>query len=39
VWTFSFTVNLARGNYALFAQGEDSYGVFGDLAALTLTVQ
>jgi uncharacterized delta-60 repeat protein len=39
VWTFSFTVNLAPGTYTLFAQTEDSYGVFGDLAALTLTVQ
>jgi hypothetical protein len=28
-----------RGNYTLFAQAEDSDGVFGDLAALTPTVQ
>jgi uncharacterized delta-60 repeat protein len=36
VWTLTFTVNLAPGGYTLFAQAEDSYGVFGDpiLAAL-----
>jgi uncharacterized delta-60 repeat protein len=39
VWTFSFTVSLAPGTYTLFAQAEDNYGVFGDLVALTLTVQ
>jgi uncharacterized delta-60 repeat protein len=39
VWTFSFTVNLAPGTYTLFAQAEDSDGVFGDLDALVLTVQ
>ena len=39
VWTFNYTVNLAPGTYTLFAQAEDSYGVFGDLAPLTLTVQ
>jgi uncharacterized delta-60 repeat protein len=39
VWTFTFTVNLAPGTYTLYAQAEDSYGVFGDLAALTLNVQ
>jgi uncharacterized delta-60 repeat protein len=39
VWTFSFTVNLAPGTYTLFAQATDSYGVLGDMAALTLTVQ
>jgi uncharacterized delta-60 repeat protein len=39
VWTFNYTVTLAPGTYTLFAQAEDSYGVFGDLAALTLTVQ
>jgi uncharacterized delta-60 repeat protein len=38
VWTFSFTVSLAPGTYTLFAQAEDSFGVFGDLAALTLQV-
>ena len=38
VWTFTFTVNLAPGTYTLFAQAEDSYGVFGDPLALTLTV-
>jgi hypothetical protein len=39
VWTFNYTVTLPRGSYTLFAQAEDSYGVFGDLAATTLTVQ
>jgi uncharacterized delta-60 repeat protein len=39
VWTLTFTVNLAPGSYTLFAQAEDSNGVFGDLFALTLTVQ
>jgi hypothetical protein len=39
VWTFTFTVNLAPGTYTLYAQAEDKYGVDGDLAPLTLTVQ
>jgi hypothetical protein len=39
VWTCTLTVNLAPGTYMLFAQAEDSYGVFGDPAALTLPVQ
>jgi uncharacterized delta-60 repeat protein len=39
VWTFTFTVNLAPGTYTLYAQAEDNYGVYGDLAPLTLTVQ
>jgi hypothetical protein len=39
VWTFAFTVGLAPGSYTLFAQAEDSFGVLGDLAGLTLTVQ
>ena len=38
VWSFTFTVTQASGSYTLFAQAEDSYGVFGDPAALTLTV-
>ena len=38
-WSLTFTVNLAPGSYTLFAQAEDSYGVFGDPLALTLTVQ
>jgi uncharacterized delta-60 repeat protein len=38
VWTFSFTVSLAPGTYTLFAQAEDSYGVFGDLCPLALQV-
>jgi uncharacterized delta-60 repeat protein len=39
VWTLTFTVNLASGTYALYAQAEDIYSVFGDPVALTLTVQ
>jgi uncharacterized delta-60 repeat protein len=39
VWTFDYTVNLAPGTYTLFAQAEDNYGIFGELFALTLTVQ
>jgi hypothetical protein len=39
LWTLTVTVNLAPGTYTLFAQAEDSYGVFGDPFALTLTVQ
>jgi uncharacterized delta-60 repeat protein len=39
VWAFTCTVNLAPGSYTLFAQAKDSYGVFGDPLALTLTVQ
>ena len=38
VWSYTFTVNLASRIYTLFAQAEDSYGDFGDPAALTLTV-
>jgi hypothetical protein len=41
-WTLSFspsTSGLTFGTYTLFAQAEDSYGVFGDPFALTLTVQ
>jgi hypothetical protein len=38
VWTLTFTVNLVPGTYTLFAQAEDSYGVFGDSVAITLTV-
>jgi uncharacterized delta-60 repeat protein len=39
VWSYTFTVNLTSGSYTLLAQAEDSYGVFGDPASLTLTVQ
>jgi uncharacterized delta-60 repeat protein len=39
VWTFTFTVNLSPGTYRLFAQVEDTYGVFGDPVSLALTVQ
>jgi hypothetical protein len=38
VWTLTFKVQLPPGTYTLFAQAEDSYGVFGDPIALTLTV-
>jgi len=37
-WTRTFTVNLAPGSYTLFAQAQDSDGVFGDPFALTLQV-
>jgi uncharacterized delta-60 repeat protein len=39
VWSYSFTVNQTTGSYTLFAQAEDSYGVFGDPFSLMLTVQ
>jgi uncharacterized delta-60 repeat protein len=42
VWTLSFspsTFSLTSGTYTLFAQAEDSYGVFSDPFALTLTIQ
>jgi uncharacterized delta-60 repeat protein len=42
VWTLSFspsTFSLTSGTYTLLAQDEDSYGVFSDPFALTLTVQ
>jgi uncharacterized delta-60 repeat protein len=38
VWTLTFTVNLAPGTYTLYAQAEDSYGIFGDPDLLTLQV-
>jgi uncharacterized delta-60 repeat protein len=39
VWTLTFTVTFAPGTYTIYGQAEDSYGVFGDPFALTLTVQ
>jgi hypothetical protein len=36
VWNLTFTVNLAPGSYTLFAQAQDSNGVFGDPLAATL---
>jgi uncharacterized delta-60 repeat protein len=42
VWTFTFSTSamgLTAGTYKLFAQAEDSDGVFSDPAALTLIVQ
>ena len=42
VWTFTFSTSvmgLTAGTYTLFAQAEDSDGIFSDPAALTLTVQ
>jgi len=40
VWTLASTntFGLSAGTYTLFAQAEDSYGVFGDPVAITLTV-
>jgi hypothetical protein len=38
VWTFTFTVNLTPGTYTLFAQAQDSDGVFGDPLAASLQV-
>jgi hypothetical protein len=35
----SFTANLASGTYTLYAQAEDSYGVFGDPLSFSLTMQ
>jgi uncharacterized delta-60 repeat protein len=41
VWTLTSAsaFGLTAGTYTLFAQAEDSYGVFGDPDAITLTVQ
>jgi uncharacterized delta-60 repeat protein len=41
VWalTSSSAFGLTAGTYTIYAQAEDSYGVFGDPLALTLTVQ
>jgi len=38
VWSCAFPVTQASGSYTLFAQAADSYGAFGDPAALSLTV-
>jgi len=38
VWTLKYTVNLVSGSYTIYAQAEDSYGVFGDPIATTLQV-
>jgi uncharacterized delta-60 repeat protein len=39
VWNLTFsTAGLTSGAYTLFAQAEDSYGVFGDPLAITETV-
>jgi uncharacterized delta-60 repeat protein len=37
-WSLTFTVSLPPGTYTLYAQAEDSYGVFGDPVPLTLQV-
>jgi hypothetical protein len=37
-WTLAVTVNLAPGSYTLYAQAQDSGGVFSDPLALTLQV-
>ncbi len=39
VWTLTVKANLAPGTYTLYAQAEDSSGLFSDPVALTLTVQ
>jgi hypothetical protein len=39
VWTLTVPATLAPGTYTLYAQAEDSTGLFGSAAALTLTVQ
>jgi uncharacterized delta-60 repeat protein len=38
IWALTFTITLTPGTYTLFAQAEDSYGVFGDPVAFTLQV-
>jgi uncharacterized delta-60 repeat protein len=38
-WSVTFTVNLPAGTYTIYAQAEDSYGVFGDPLGLSLTIQ
>jgi uncharacterized delta-60 repeat protein len=37
-WALNYTVNVASGSYTIYTQAQDSYGVFGDPLALTLTV-
>jgi hypothetical protein len=39
VWTLTVKANLAPGAYTLYAQAEDSSGLFSDPLALALTVQ
>jgi uncharacterized delta-60 repeat protein len=34
VWSFTFTVSQTPGTYTLFAQAEDSYGLFSDPVAI-----
>jgi hypothetical protein len=40
-WTLTSATafGLPAGTYTIYAQAEDSYGVFGDPVAITLTVQ
>jgi hypothetical protein len=40
-WTLTSqnAFGLTTGTYTIYAQAEDSYGVFGDPVAITLTVQ
>jgi uncharacterized delta-60 repeat protein len=39
VWTYTIsTAGLTNGTYTLFAQAKDSYGVFGDPFAITVTI-
>jgi hypothetical protein len=39
VWTLTVKANLTPGTYTLWAEAQDSDGLFGSAAALTLTVQ
>jgi hypothetical protein len=39
VWTLTMTVNLTPGTYTLYAQAQDSSGLFCDPMTLPLTVQ
>jgi hypothetical protein len=39
VWTLTVKANLTRGAYTLWAEAQDSDGLFGSAAELTLTVQ
>ncbi len=38
-WTLTFTVNLPRGTYTLFAQAEDSFGILSDPLGVFITVK
>jgi hypothetical protein len=38
VWSLTYTVGLTAGDYTVYAQAMDNFGVFGEPAALTLQV-